>query len=488
MINSKRSYPFDKTILILLAVVMLLQLGVCLLTYGYALSFDESIWHYIGRNWFRLGLTPYRGGVDNKSPLIFMIYGLSDKLFGVNYWFPRVVGVLCQMTGIWFLYRCAFQLAGRRAGILVISLYGLSLLWHGTGGKFSSVTETWSATSLIIALYYFLTPTPRRIFISGLFAGLGFAFRPTALAGLLAIFLFCWGQRDRKSPLWFFFGVIGCLGLLIGAATLAGIPLHDFWAHAFADNFDKGGITDRAFDAKLESFVNGFFYSELILFYPLLAGYFLIGQRLDVIGCWFLFASIFIIRIGIYDPSHFKELLPSLSLAGALCIDHLCSRYRVPFKKTLAVVWLCFLPKVTEPLICLKRMMYPVAAATPESYCQSPWSPLDNYSRKELGLWIRANTDVGDRVLIAGHGAQIQVYTERLSPAVYFDANPTRRAKDVFYRQVTDNLPGMVAVPLSGDYELYVDGETRGFVRDLVAQHYKADTCLYGHTIYRLKR
>ena len=48
----------------------ILQISVAMLTYNMTLSFDESIWYYIGRNWLRNGLLPYQGGVDNKSPLI----------------------------------------------------------------------------------------------------------------------------------------------------------------------------------------------------------------------------------------------------------------------------------------------------------------------------------------------------------------------------------------------------------------------------------
>src|ERR1700732_3944787 len=84
-------------IILLLALV---QLVITLLTDGFAFSFDEAMWHYIGRNWFRHGLVPYAGGVDNKSPLIFAIYGLSDRLFGVNYWFPRILGTIVQTVGI----------------------------------------------------------------------------------------------------------------------------------------------------------------------------------------------------------------------------------------------------------------------------------------------------------------------------------------------------------------------------------------------------
>src|SRR5437660_6706082 len=97
----------DRKVIYLILVLTLMQLAIALLTYGQALYFDEATWHYIGRNWFRHGLVPYKGGYDNKSPLIFIIYGLSDMLFGVNYWFPRVVGTLVQSAGIWFLYRMA---------------------------------------------------------------------------------------------------------------------------------------------------------------------------------------------------------------------------------------------------------------------------------------------------------------------------------------------------------------------------------------------
>ena len=94
---------WERAPLYLIIFLALLQLLVTLFTDGFALSFDEAIWHYIGRNWFRHGLIPYSGGVDNKSPLIFAIFGLSDHFFGVNYWFPRLLGTLCQSIGIYYV-------------------------------------------------------------------------------------------------------------------------------------------------------------------------------------------------------------------------------------------------------------------------------------------------------------------------------------------------------------------------------------------------
>ena len=127
-------------VLYVILVLALMQLFIALLTNGFALSADEAMWHYIGRNWFRNGLVPYSGGVDNKSPLFFAVFGLSDKFFGVNYWFPRVIATLLQSIGIMYVYKIAKYVAGHRAGMLAISFYGLSVLWHGADGKYVAST------------------------------------------------------------------------------------------------------------------------------------------------------------------------------------------------------------------------------------------------------------------------------------------------------------------------------------------------------------
>ncbi|HEX3385469.1 MAG TPA: hypothetical protein VHS53_09790, partial [Mucilaginibacter sp.] len=107
MTNSPAIKNWEPKPLQILAALLVLQLFVALFTDGFALSFDEAMWHYIGRNWFRNGLVPYNGGIDNKSPFIFAIFGLSDKLFGVNYWFPRVLGSICESVSIYYVYRIA---------------------------------------------------------------------------------------------------------------------------------------------------------------------------------------------------------------------------------------------------------------------------------------------------------------------------------------------------------------------------------------------
>ena len=125
-----------------LRLILLFALLQCIIAFCTAFgdfTHEESMWHYIGRNWFRLGLTPYAGGIDNKSPLIFAVFGLSDQLFGINFWFPRLLGIACQSAGIYFLYKTALLVTRRElAAIITITVYGLSLLWQDSPCEFFS--------------------------------------------------------------------------------------------------------------------------------------------------------------------------------------------------------------------------------------------------------------------------------------------------------------------------------------------------------------
>src|SRR5215467_8994319 len=153
MISKKLTRNFFLGPFQIIILLTILQLFVALLSNNLTFTHEEAMWQYIGRNWFRNGLTPYSGGVDNKSPLIFAIFGLSDKLFGTNFWFPRIIGTLCQSVGLYFVYKTARHVAGKRAGVFALTLYGLSLLWKNTGGSYVSFTETYAVMFIILSFY-----------------------------------------------------------------------------------------------------------------------------------------------------------------------------------------------------------------------------------------------------------------------------------------------------------------------------------------------
>jgi hypothetical protein len=452
----------------------LLQLCVALLTDSNTFTHEESMWHYIGRNWFRLGLTPYQGGIDNKSPLIFAVFGLSDILFGIDCWFPRILGVVVQSVGLYYLYKIAIKITADNstmAATIATCIYGLSILWRTTGGKYVSFTETYAVTLMITAIYFYITAQGnKKLFIAGMLAGFAVGWRLSAVFSVLAVSehaLF----KNRSALIPFFAGLLTCIVALLCLATLAGIQLNDLWLYMVAENLGSGSTTDHSFSWKLHSFLDTFFYSEMLLFYPLLAGWFLLRQRASLLTIWLVCEFMGIVVLGIYARPHLKTLLPSLSLISGITIAQLVQHYGISFNKVLIAVWLLFFPKVTEPLIALKRS---IAGEKPplELLLQGAVVRPNEQMEKAVGLWIKSNTSPGDKVLVAGFGARVQLFSERLSPTAYFNVTQTPLAILRFKQEVLKDKPALIAIPMFDDYKRYVSKELRSFIDSLAGEHY----------------
>lgn len=472
--------------LYLISILVLLQLFIAFFTNSLTLTHEESMWHYIGRNWFRHGLTPYEGGVDNKSPLIFTVFGISDSLFGVNYWFPRLLGTLVEAVGIYYVYRIAKRLAGDQAAIFAISVYGLSLLWKVTGGKLVSFTETYATTCIIYSFYRCLTAEDKKgFFAGGLFAGLGIAFRISASFSVMALLLLCM-RKKLPAVTVFIAGLISCIAVFLILSMIAGIDLSAMLQHMLSDNFGTGSTTDHPVTYKLNSLVNNFILSELVLFAPLVIGYAIIKQKVDYPLSWFIFTFLGINFLGIYARPHFKELLPSISLIAGITFAHLAATGKISFNTLLIIVWVLFFPKVIEPYWGVKKWIRPPAIA-PGSFCTTGTIQASEEAEKQLGLWIKANTKKTDKVYIAGFGARVQVFSERLSPTRYFNVTQTTKAKETLFKELTLVPPALIAVPAFDNYRKYVQSDIRNFIDSTIAGQYSFDKCLYGYNLYNLQ-
>jgi hypothetical protein len=464
----------------------LLQLFIALLTNGFALSADEAMWHYIGRNWFRNGLIPYAGGVDNKSPLFFAVFGLSDKLFGVNYWFPRVLGTVCQSVGVYYIYRIADQIAGKRAGILAISFYGLSVLWHGADGRYSSYTETYEATFIIVSFYFFIRAQNKKsVFLSGFIAAIGLGFRLSAFFGIAAMVIASL-RKGRGFTAVFCMGVLSGILFLALAGGLVGINLHDVFTYTLADNFGAGSTTDHGFLWRLVQFYDMFFYSEVILFYPLVLVYLFIKRKADWLVLWLILAFIGINVIGNYARVDLKDILPAMSLIGAFAVDHIVKIYNISMKQVMLIIWICFSPKIIEPFLNFKRL-FTGEFQKAENFCHEPFIQPDESASRQLGRWVKANTTADEKVFVAGYGSQVQAYSERTSPSIYFNATQTQLAKERFFKDMKQNKPAMVLIPLFPEYKQYIDADLRLYVDDLVARDYYFDRCMFNYNVYKIR-
>jgi hypothetical protein len=471
----------------LICIMAILQVVIAFFTDPMILSFDEAMWQYIGRNWIRNGLIPYHGGIDNKSPLIFLVFGISDRLFGVNFWFPRLIGILVQSAGIYGLYKIAEKMISPFAGILAISFYGLSLLWHSTGGKYVSYTETYAITAVIISVYYCIVRQENKLaFVGGLFAGLGFGFRFSAAFGILPVFLYTW-KKNSKAAFLFLLGIGTSILLLVLAGELAGIKISEFLLYGLTDNIGTGSATDHPLAWKIQMFANGFFYSELLLFYPAVIFYFLLNKKMDFLKTWLIFEFLGIVIIGIYDRVHFKNLLPALSLMSAFVINYLVEKDYAPVKQIMLGLWILFFPKTFEPLFAAKKLF---TTKNNQSAANSgqPTAFEEEGLKRKIGLWIRSNTLSSEKVFVAGYGAQILSYSERISPTVYFNVTQTAVAKKRLFSDLSDHKPAMVLIPLSERYAGSVDPDIRNFMNEMVAGNYTLDTSIFNYNIFRFNQ
>ncbi len=470
-----------------IALLIILQLLISLFTDGFALSFDEAMWQYIGRNWFRHDLLPYSGGVDNKSPLIFAIFGISDELFGVNYWFPRLLGTVCQSVGLLYVYKIARHQAGDRAGMLALSFYGLSLLWHATGGKYVSYTETYEVMLVILAVHRFITGQHYKdLFFSGFLAGIALGFRLTAFFGI-ATLVAASLPKGRAAILMLCMGALSGMLLLIIICLFAGIDMHSLFTYTLADNFGTGSATDHDLAWRMQNLSSKFVYSGMILFYPLVAFYFVVRRKIDLFALWLIFTFIGINAVGIYDNVHLKEVLPSLSLMSALGLAHLGWDNKISFKLLFVVIWIVFLPRLSETCNNLKILLG-YQAVSPVTYCREPFLIPDEGDRKKLGWWIKYNTSQQEKVYIAGYGAQVQAYSERISPTIYFNVTQTTIAKERFYQDMQQNKPAMILVPLFPQYRQVVGTDMRQFVEEMISKGYYLERCIYNYNVYRIKK
>ncbi len=479
-----REKDFNIKPLQLIGVIAIIQLVIAFFTEPMIFTHEEAMWQYIGRNWLRNGLVPYSGGIDNKSPLIFLIFGISDRLFGVNFWFPRLLGIAVQSAGIYLLYKIAEKTISHRAGLFAISFYGLALAWRTTGGKYVSFTETYAITFILAAMCTsMLFRSDRYLFISGLLAGFGLGFRLSAIFGILPLLVFNFNKGGRNGFI-FLLGILSTAGVLLLSGLWAGIHLSDYIFYGFTDNFGSGSPTSHSLAWEAQGFADGFFYSELILFYPAVLVYFFIKKGMDLLKGWLMSEFIGIVVLGIYARNHFKDLLPVMSLMSAMVVDRLIENDGMAPRRFMLGIWILFFPKSFEPLFAIKKFFLPgrLSSVNNKSVTYE-----DENRKKDIGLWIRNNTDTKEKVFVAGYGAQIQAYSERQSPSVYFNVTQTPFAKKRLFADLLTNKPTLIVIPLSDKYAGAVNEDIRSYVQELVTNNYTLDTCLYNYNIYKYR-
>jgi hypothetical protein len=386
---------------------------------------DEGIWSYIGRLWSQNRIPPYVGAIENKTPGIFELYAISNVLFGVNIFFVRGLGVLSILISSLIVFYIGRKLHSLFAGVFGMYIFGLTMTWDLLDGEYITQTETFMVLFSTLSFYFVIKGEGSRkwkywVLLAGISMGLAIAFKQIALTTSLALlyfnFVYILRNMTKQNK---YLGFI-LLGLGISISTLVSlIPL--LLSNVFFKDYIEGAwliLLNSGSSASLQSRIKGFLdvwlNSRIVVFYPflllLLFQNNLVKNRFIVgLLIWLLFDFIGVNSSGYYFGHQIKQLIPSLSLITGLSLSNLLinlnSKKSVDTKSIsilIIAIFFIFLPY---------KLLLENGNKIINSYSNNP--------SKEIGTWLRDNTNKTDYVYIIGDNS-ILSYSERVSSSKYF--------------------------------------------------------------------
>jgi len=473
---------------------------------------DEAIWSYVAQAWLHFGLPPYTGAVENKTPGIFYLFAASNLLTGVNFWFPRLLGILAGALTGYGIYAIGRRLDGRGTGLLALLLYGMTTANPVMDAPFTAQTETFMLAFTVLAVWLLVAVRQAAslrlhltaIFFAGCSLGAAIAFKQTAVItafGLLFFYLSLKAPRARtggavaRDCLVFAGGavLVTCLSLL--PLLLSRVSFSDYLHGAWLALGESGSsISSPLFRWNRAMLALG---AVDFQFYLLLAVVFLAVRRrlpagVPVAGlvAWLLVELFAVNSSGTYWGHQLRQALPPLALLVGL-------------------TWRALLRGIftREPL---PRWPHHALIAVSIALIWMPplgWWPLSNHARatRAVYTWVREHTVENDYVYTFGvyDANQILARTGRRASSRYFNQYFLRSpgVEAEIRRDLAAKLPAYIVVEMHRSLSLTEKLMLPAWVDELVAESYTLekritykfktrtdDQAIDGFLIYRRKR
>lgn len=426
---------------------------------------DEGIWNYISRLWVKENLPPYVGGLENKTPGIFLLFGFSNFLFGVNFWFPRLLGIISLIIATVFVYKIGKELHSKTAGIFGMLIFGLTMTWPFVDGTYIAQTESFMILFTILA-FHTLIKMPQRFFLIGLFLGLAISFKQVAIFDALAIFFIInfFRKARLKDNIFLLLGIICATFLALLPLLLSGTHLSDYFYGAwrlllYGDHF--------SLNERVRLFIKIWSGPEarLLLFLPLL--FIVVAQKRDYfwpLFVWAVFCFLGVNLSGNYYGHQFKQLVPPIALMSGIFIADLIGRPKL-ISFAAAVVFLLWLP---VDMLKFDFVM-------PNKLADS---------RRDLGLLLNKETIKGDYVYIYGRGGNpVMAYSDRKSSSRYFNSffiNNGAEKKELL-NDLVKNQPKYILLPQNEESHSFYE------LDQIIRQSYSLQMEQGNYQIYKVK-
>lgn len=437
VVNKNRGLPFlnHQNRRLLFTTFFILFILILSASVSPEMTYDEGMWNYIGYAWLHFDLAPYIGTLENKPPGIYIIYAISNYFFGINVWFPRLLGIIALTSTGLILYKISRTLINHTAGIITFVIFGLSMSWTALDGFATAHTESFMLFFTSLA-FYLIMQLPNKasvqtyrlnLLAAGICLGLAVTFKQIAVATSIAV-LFHYLNTYRFIPFkeknlavdlcFSLSGII--LGLSIGLFPLifSGVHLTDYWRYSWLVLLEGPGNSPSSMGIRLYNSFETWTKPEIALFYPIVYLFFKYRIRFQNtipyagLAVWALTDFVGANAAGYYYGHQLKQIIPSLSVITGTVIYALFSEDKVHLKS--AIIILCILWLI------------------PGSYFDAIDFSSKNTKQtgpRSVGLWLKENTDTKDYVYVYSRKANIiQAYSERRSPSRYFDLSFVRRS------------------------------------------------------------
>jgi hypothetical protein len=407
---------------------------------------DEGIWSYMGRIWAENSIRPYSQALDDKPIGIFWLNSISHEMFGVNFFFERMLGVLAIIITSCFLYKINKNLFGSSSGIFALVTYSMAAVWKDTNGSVTGFSEVFMVCFSTIGFFWIMESLRTNneklsnLVLAGLAFGIAVSFKQVAGLSLLAALLSYTLIKYKKIELliWDNIFIITCF---LASFFILHLPL---LSPDVLENYAKyAWLNPRYYETvfwRLPKFFEAFFSSRMVLFYPFLLflliflGRFRSNLLLKSICTWLVLAFIGVSISGYYGGHQITQLLPSLSLLIGISIAILVQKFSLDRTKTLLIIIILFFPfnVVTHNAASILSSKHNFHSSVINHI-------VGNSKLKELGLWIRKHTEKEDYIFIYGKGPNVTLaYSNCLSASPYINnmrfvdsSIPEKVAKDL---------------------------------------------------------
>jgi hypothetical protein len=390
---------------------------------------DEGMWSYIGRIWSENKIPPYAGAIENKTPGIFELNAVSYALFGVNIFFVRVLGIISIILSSLIVFLTGRELHSRLAGIFSMYIFGLTMTWKLLDGAYVAQTETFMVMFSVLSFYFAIKgkDNPKWkywILLAGISIGVAISFKQIALTTLLALVYFviaCSANNLTKQQKLFGIIMLGlgiCFSLFVSLIPLllSGVSLKEYFDGAWMILLNP--VSSGSLKTHIDGFIRVWLDSRMMVFYPFL---FLILFQRDLVRNWYfiglmvwlLFDFIGVNSSGYYFGHQLKQLIPALSIIIGILLSNLLvllNSLKEQNTKYASIILVTII-LIMLPYDLLFFRGHQIAAGQ------------SNNTYREIGTWLRDNTDQKDYVYVIGrNGNPILSYSERVSSSKYFNS------------------------------------------------------------------